>query len=362
MVLKRFLKWAVMAVCTVLGAAQSQPPSVVDRKTTEAVYKNIQILKGLPAYQLIPTMNFISASLGVGCDHCHVTGAFEKDEKRPKLVARDMIKMTAALNKTSFEGKSGITCNSCHRGEREPQAIPAISDRPTALEKPLIPPRITAQEILDQYVIAVGGADALQKTSSRVQKGTTSLFGGREYPLEVFERAPNQRAAVLHLPLGDSATIFDGKAGWTTVPGHPFRELEGGDLDFANLDADLQLPLTMKQKSSELMVSGCETIANHDTYVVTWKRDGLPPIYFYFDRQTALLVRQLRYTETALGLLPTQVDYADYREASGTKIPFEWTVARPGSHFVTHISQVVVNVPIDDTKFNKPAEPPPINQ
>ena len=169
-------KWAIVA--TLLGAtglviagarAQTQPPAGAGPKTTEQVFKNIQVLKGVPADQLMPTMGFISASLGVGCDHCHVAGAFEKDDKKPKVAARQMMQMMFAINKDSFEGKREVTCYSCHRGAPEPLAVPVITAEETKPEKPPAFPEFTAEQILDKYVQAIGGADALKKISSRVK-------------------------------------------------------------------------------------------------------------------------------------------------------------------------------------------------
>ena len=53
-------------------------------KTAEQVYKNITHLKGTPADQLLPGMQFIASSLGVQCSFCHVDGKPEADDKGPK--------------------------------------------------------------------------------------------------------------------------------------------------------------------------------------------------------------------------------------------------------------------------------------
>src|ERR1051326_6061646 len=86
-----------------LGAAHAQP---AESKTAEQVYKNITQLKGTPADQLGPAMQFIAASLGVDCTFCHVQGKMEADDKGPKRTARSMMAMTAAINKDSFEGRT----------------------------------------------------------------------------------------------------------------------------------------------------------------------------------------------------------------------------------------------------------------
>jgi hypothetical protein len=100
-------------------------------KPAEQVFKNIQILKGMPSDQLIPAMQFVTASLGVECDFCHVQGAFDKDDKKPKQTARSMMKMMFAINKDNFEAKREVTCYSCHRGAAEPQTVPAVADENT---------------------------------------------------------------------------------------------------------------------------------------------------------------------------------------------------------------------------------------
>src|SRR5215510_9845451 len=103
----------IIAVLALAGAVSAQTPDV---KTAEQVYKNITALKGTPADQLVPAMQFISSSLGVECGTCHVQGKPEADDKPAKKTARNMIAMTLAINKDSFGGRTQITCYSCHRG------------------------------------------------------------------------------------------------------------------------------------------------------------------------------------------------------------------------------------------------------
>src|SRR5512140_1367772 len=97
----------------VLHAQSGTAPAVATPKTAEQQFKNIQVLKGVPADQLIPTMQFISASLGVECDFCHVEHAFDKDDKKPKQFARKMIEMQNGINQDSFKGETEVTCNTC---------------------------------------------------------------------------------------------------------------------------------------------------------------------------------------------------------------------------------------------------------
>src|SRR5215471_12391418 len=120
--------------------AQSTTPkpaaeSGTARRLAEEEFKNIQALKGIPADQLIPTMQFIAASLGVECEHCHVAHAFEKDDKKAKVTARKMIGMMMTINKDNFEGHREVTCYSCHRGAGDPIATPIVTAEPPKPER-----------------------------------------------------------------------------------------------------------------------------------------------------------------------------------------------------------------------------------
>jgi len=368
---------AIVVGGIVMGSAKGQsagtpaPGNAAGPKKAEEQFKNIQILKGIPADQLIPAMQFITASLGVECEFCHVEGAFEKDDKKPKQTARKMMEMMFAINKENFEGHREVTCNSCHRGSAVPVGTPAVmaeETKPTmaeskkgeesesegaeAKEASGPPP----EQLFEKYLQAAGGAAAIEKITSRVMKGTIT-FGDRNVPIEIFSKDPDKRISFTHTPDGDSVTGFDGHEGWLGFPGRPVREMHGPDIDAAAMDADLHFAAHLKGMFSEAHLRGTEKIGDHEVYLVVGQREGKTPLRLYFDEQSGLLIRLVRFGETPLGRLPTQIDYADYREAGGVKIPFRWTLARPGGRFTIQISDVKVNVPVDDAKFAKPPAP-----
>lgn len=350
------------------GAAPIPPAP----KKAEEVFKNIQVLKGIPADRLFPTMQFIAASLGVECEFCHVHDAFEKDDKKPKQTARKMMEMMFTINADSFDGQRQVTCNTCHRGSAHPVAIPAVMTEeskqpmgappsPDAEKKSAEPPKEstapTADQLLDKYVQALGGASAIDKITSRVMKGTID-FGGRSLPIDIYAKDPEKRISLTHMPDGESVTAFNGREGWLGMMGHPVREMHGSDLDGAAIDANLHLATDLKRMFTQMQVQGTEKIGDHDARVVVGQREGKTPIRLYFDERSGLLVRLVRYGDTALGWLPTQIDYADYRETDGVKVPYRWTLARPSGRFTIQVSAMQQNVPVDDTKFVKPEAPP----
>ena len=376
---RKSLNYLAVLLCTAAGIAasnskaQSTPQTGAPApKKAEEQFKNIQVLKGILADQLFPTMQFITASLGVECDFCHVENAFEKDDKKTKQTARKMMEMMFAINKDNFGGHREVTCYSCHRGNAKPMAIPVVmteepkeaAGEPHRLDTEKKTPETakenagpSADQLLDKYVHALGGATAVDKVTTRVMKGTIDV-GGKSLPIDIYAKDTEKRISFTHMPDGDSVTAFNGREGWLGSPGHPVREMHGSDLDSAAIDADLHLATHLKQMFSEMRVGGIEKIGDEQAYVVMGSREGKPPIRLYFDAQSGLLVRLVRFGETALGWMPTQIDYADYRDASGVKVPYRWTLARPNGRFTIQISEMQQNVPVDEAKFAKPPAPP----
>jgi photosynthetic reaction center cytochrome c subunit len=334
-------------------------------KTAEQVYKNIQVLKGVPADQLVPAMQFITASLGVQCDFCHRENAFEKDDNENKQTARKMMRMMFAINQENFDGHRKVTCYSCHRGAHKPVNVPVIGEEKDKVlaeekmqhEEPNTANLPSADQILGKFLQTVGGAEAAARISTRIQKGTLTV-DSKQFPVEVLAKEPAKRVTTVHFPGGDSVTGTNGKGGWLNTPGRPVHVMTPPEVAAARMDAELFFPASLRQIFKELRVEQQGQIDGRTAYVLTGIPENLPPEQLYFDEQSGLLVRVLRYTETPLGLNPTQIDYADYREEGGLKTPFRWTIARPGGGFTIQIEQMLQNVPIEDSKFAEPASAP----
>ena len=342
------------------GEAHPEPsPS----KTAEQVYKNIKVLKDVPSDQLIPAMQFMTSSLGVQCDFCHMEGSFEKDDKKPKQIARKMMQMMIIINQENFDSHRQVTCFTCHRGSPKPVAIPIISAEvtppfPAGLDEEAPPANLpSVDQILDKYVQAVGGMPAIQKVRSRAEQGKVT-FGPRQFPVDIFVQGPDKTAVVMHLPNGENVTAYDGQEGWSAAPGRPLREMSSSDVASSRLDADPQFPADAKKVFKELRVEREDKIGDRSTYVILGAIEGQPPMRLYFDEQSSLLVREVRYAESPLGLNPEQIDYSDYRDQGGVKTPFRWTTSRPRGSSTIQIEQMQQNVPIDKSRFAKPAVAP----
>jgi len=366
----------IAALCAAFAvlAAQAQAPAAAPPqngpKLTDQQFKNIKILKGIPADQLIPAMQFMTASLGVECEFCHVRGerglVFEKDDKKPKQAARKMIEMMNAINKDNFDGRREVTCYSCHRGAAHPVGTPLVAEEGAKSEpltgnekKPDVSTRPTADQVFDKYLAAAGGAAALEKITSRVEKGSLSGFGDTTFPIEIYAKAPDERVSIMHLKGGDSTTAFDGHAGWMSAPGRPPHIMNADENSGARIDADFHLPADVKTLSQDWKPAPGETIDGHPANLIVGRTDDRPTLRLYFDAQSGLLIRLIRYDETPLGRLPIQIDYSDYRDADGIKVPYRWSLARPGNRFTIQVDELHQNVPVDDAKFTAPPPPPP---
>jgi photosynthetic reaction center cytochrome c subunit len=347
-------------ILTIAVGAFALHGQTAEVKTADQVFKNIIELKGVPADQVTPAMQFISASLGVNCEFCHVAGKPEADDKGAKKTARQMMAMTAMINKTSFGGRQQITCNSCHNGAQRPVASPPVqeSDAPTRPAAPAMQapaqgtPQPTADDILAKYVSAMGGADAMHKVTSREMKGSITAMGSTT-PIEVLTKAPNKRITITHAAGGDSFTAFDGTAGWMGSAGRPAREMSAAESAASSLDAEFYLGLRLKELYPQLRRGRPETIGGVECDVLNGSAPGRPAVRLYFDKKTGLLVRMVRFADTPMGRLPTQIDYADYKEVDGVKTPYRWTLSRPNGRFTIQIAEVKANAPIDDAKFAK---------
>lgn len=366
----------VVAYLLVVASAMAQTAPQEKPLMVEDFFKNIQVLKGIPVNQFMDTMGFFSAALGLNCTGCHVAESlqdwqkFAEDVPR-KRTARAMIRMVDAINKAQFGGRRAITCWSCHRGTQAPQLIPSLMEQYTippedanaieiAQDGPTEP---TADQILDKYLQALGGAQRLAGLTSFVAKGTIEGYDTYhvKVPLELYAKSPDQRTVIAHTQNGDGTTVFDGRSGWIAGVDRPVRllpMLPGAELDGGKFDAELCFPAGIKQALKQWRVGfPVTTIEDRQVNVIQGTGAGGTRFKLYFDVETGLLARQVRYADTPIGMVPTQVDYSDYREVAGVKMPFHVVITWTDGQSTIQLTDVQPNIAIDAAKFAKPAAP-----
>jgi len=376
-----FRPWGLGAVATIalwlLNTASANGQAAPAKQLmSEQAFKNVTVLKGIPVDEFMDTMGFISASTNYNCTDCHVEPKAEGDwsvyaqETPRKATARKMILMVQDLNKTNFGGARVVTCYTCHRNTQgAPKITPSLAEQygepPTADPNEVEIRRQasgapSADQIFDKYLQAVGGVQKAATITSIVFKGTYQGYAEPKAPVDIYVKAPNQRTMIVHTDAGDRTTTCDGSNGWMAAPAmdkpFPVITYTDGDLDGVRLDAMLSFPAGIKQAITKPLV-GSSSIDDKDVVVVQGTANGgRSSIKLYFDQQSGLLVRQVRYADTIIGRVPTQVDYSDYRDVAeaGVKLPFHvittWTDGRSD----VLMTSAQTNVAIDAAKFNQP--------
>jgi hypothetical protein len=353
-----------LLVAAASDAGQSQKPP-----TSETVFRNVQVLKGIPADEFMDAMGMFSASLGYDCVSCHSPEIYKDREafgiSTPAIQrARGMIGMMNAINKSYFGGQPRVSCFTCHHGQDRPEFVPNLALQYGELvldpnDIRIVPDRQPAVDrIFDTYLQAIGGRQRLADITSFVARGSyegLNTGAGSQFPLEIYVKAPDQRAQIIHGPEGDGVKVYDGRSAWVAERWRPLplMALSGGNLDGARLEALTWFPAGLRLAFSDWQSSNT-LIDNRVVQILQGSNAGSPPVNFYFD-SSGLLTRIVRWNSTAVGLTPTQIDYSDYRDLSGIKIPFRTVVTWPDGKDTILLDDVAANVAIDSARFGTPA-------
>jgi hypothetical protein len=360
------------------GQANAADQSADKPLLSEQAFKNVQVLRGIPVKEFMETMGFFAASLSMTCSDCHSEASGSNwanyaDDTPLKQRTRQMLLMVNAINATNFGGKRSVTCYTCHRTNPHPKVIPSLAQQyaePPEEDPDEVEPlpgariKVTPQQILDRYIQALGGAAALEKLTSFTAKGTYVGFDSdfETVPVDIYAKAPDVRATIVHMNGGNNTTTYNGRQGWAAGPADlvpvTVVQLLGGGLQGARLDAQLAFPAQIKDMLTDWRAGFPEvTIDGRPVQVIDGKTDTGVRVRLYFDKQTGLLVRQARNTDTAVGTITTHVIYSDYRPVAGVKIPFEWEVTWVDGQSTIKLNSVQPNVAIDAAMFAKPSPP-----
>jgi hypothetical protein len=276
----------------------SQVPGQTPPQTAGERYKSIQVLKDIPAADVIPTMAVIAGSLGVTCSHCH--GAeWVSDENPNKAKARTMIEMTRRVD-SEFGSKGLITCNTCHQGHAIPPPVSAVSNagwnKPAAAPASQLP---SVDTIIQRYVSAMGGRAALEQVKTRTIAGAVTRMNGRTPP------ASGQFEAT---------ATFPGSGKVDTAFSYP-PEAEG------EMVYSFVRPLRMRELYPKMEVTSRTRIEGKDAVLLTATTTRGAVHALFFDEASGVLLRRYSERPTTLGPLPEEFDFDDYRDVNGVKVP-----------------------------------------
>jgi photosynthetic reaction center cytochrome c subunit len=311
-------------------------------------FKNVQVLRDVSPSELYATMHLIRTSLGTTCDHCHDVESYEADTKPAKVTARRHVQMVIDLNKNVFEGRTAVTCNSCHRGSSRTVALPTVeqglfpdSTRGAVVASKELP---TPAQVLDRYVAAVGGRDALLRLKTRAAEGTWAHMGltaadgrpaavnrGKVDPFTV-TTVGTDGLLVTRMGFDGTTAIADRAAGKTTITvegnrgvaqtGETRQELGPISIASQMLNFGLERELKLAADAGTFTAADPVEIQGRAANVLTRTLQGGVRERFYFDAADGLLRRRELLRPLLLGDDPIQVDYDDYRAVDGVRVPF----------------------------------------
>ena len=370
---------SMLIVCLLsVGLANAQAAQAAQQpkpQMAEELFKNIPVIKGIPVDEFMDTMGMFANALAMNCVDCHTsdsTSAWENFAKDTplKIMARRMALMVQGINKNNFGGERKVTCYTCHHGEQKPKSNAGLTvqysapvDDPNEVD---IPPRgypnsPTPDAVFNKYIQAVGGAQRAGAITSITAKGTYVGYDTdhAKVAVEVVAKAPNQRSHIVHALFGDKVTVTDGRNGWFASPDKPapLIQLTGGNLDGAKLDTMVLFPGLVKTMATNWRV-GSTSIEDKDVQVVQGTVNG-QNFNLYFDEDTGLLVRMVRFADSLMGRVPTQMDFSNYKDVNGVKLPFTIITTWTDNQTTTELTSIQANGPVDAAKFNRPAPAPP---
>ena len=394
----------VLSLLATVAIRAQQPPAAQAAAPNGPLapekFKNIQVLKEVPADQLDLLMRYFTAATGFQCQTCHArdqaTGVFRYEEDtRAKSTARNMIRMVQNVNANRDQFGVTINCGTCHQGRNRPAGLqpavmmtaeqlaalaaapppagavpPPASAAPPAGAAP--PPGAAGQpgtgrgnagppidEVLNKYLDALGGRPSLEKLQSRVTTGTFVTRGNVSVPFTIEEKGSKYRETA-QLASGAQIIGFDGQAGWLLAGANAAIDLAGFPLKLLTRLAELTRPLTFKDRYQNLQSTTARlTLSPGATPIDTNMIQGVPSPNvterFYFDAGSGLLVRRQITTRTPLnGSLLETFDYSMYRAVNGVMMAHTIKRNNWASLDTFTITDIKTNIAIDDSRFMKP--------
>lgn len=262
--------------------------------------------------------------------------------------------MLFAINNNNFGGRPQVSCFTCHQGHSEPMGTPALPAEAVEPQfSPLAPGGPTVDAILAKFAQAKGGADALDKITTRVIQ-LDETRDGHTWSSEAYQKAPGEMYSVLATPQGNVTTFTDGTRAWITTDRGSF-EANGFEAIVLSREAQMN-PVAALGAYKAKRLRGQAKIGDHMTYLVqATAPDGIVE-FLFFDQQSGLLVRRLIRDRTVFGALQIEADYSDFRPTDGVDIPYQIRWYTSGETETYVVKDVKDNAPVDDSKFTPPQE------
>ena len=352
------------------GPTAAAVAAAVTGAPAEQVFKDIRVLKGIPADEFLDTMGMFASALLFDCVSCHAKEIITDENafalETPKIQrARQMIVMTNNINRLYFGGQNRVTCFTCHGGGNFPRSEPNLDvqygepiEDPYAIAFVQSVATAPATEIFARYLKVIGGAENAAKLTSFAGVGTYTGFDSNDVPVpaEVFVRAPNQMTTIAQAQAGINAKVFDGRQGWRMQQDTPIPlfVMTGDNLTGAAAEAMVWFPAALQKSFSQWQTNVASINGTNVLAVQGSNPGGQLPIRLYFDEESGMLVRMVHWRRTAVGAIPTRVDFEDFRPVAGVQMPFLWTRTWTNNQVVMQMKEIRPNAQVEASRFARP--------
>lgn len=224
----------------------------------------------------------------------------------------------------------------------------------------------TADDVIEKYLAASGGREALSRLTSRAANGTISLtspVGELSGTIEIYAKKPNKSRTLIKLDLTSvgagqmtSDQRFDGTNGYVMDSLQGNRAIEGGQLD-AMRNGSFPTPLlNYKEMGTTIALGDREKVAGKEAFVLNLTPKAGPPMKVYIDATNFMLVKTAVTINVPQlgGDIEQTVEFSDYRNVDGITVPFTTKSTNPVQSVTAKMESVKHNVEIDDASFSKP--------
>lgn len=309
---RRFARFLALPFCALPFAMLSAQQAGQQEPKCEDVFKNIKVFRGVPADDLIPAMEFMSAAMNYKCTDCHDPNDYAKDVKQ-KEESRKMVLLQRDINNRHFNGRLEVTCFSCHHGKDHPEGTPIPAG--VSLKHEWEDGLPSVDEIFAKAQTAMGG-----KWVNTVRTGTLTAPNDVSHkpetkPLEFIQAAGGK----FRIISGDRKIVSNGTASWY---GEGQLGMEPAAI-FWRIGRAWHGPsaftgLSRSQVTGVDKVGGSKTIVVRGIRATTSANEEL-----HFDAKTNELVRLVNLRASTIGTVVSSIDYSNYKVLNGAKVPMK---------------------------------------
>jgi len=208
----------------------------------------------------------------------------------------------------------------------------------------------TADQILDKYVAAIGGKDALMKVtdltmnmSAETERGPIMITRKNKLPNK-FSMVINASGMEVMKQTGDGTKVLmGGMQGSKTIDGAEAQKMTTMNTLFPELH--------YAENGVTSAVVGPEKIDGKDTYKLSHATADGTTWTDNFDTSTGLKVQSIVTTKSPRGEMTTTTGYADYKENNGIKFPMTLNQQTPRGAMTMTVDSVKVNKGLKDSDF-----------